>query len=57
MNRDHPRRRTSGLPETLLVAIALVQWLQQGRLTLYPVYIFLTTVAALVWALAWPYLP
>jgi hydrogenase-4 component B len=33
-----------------------VRWLQQGRLTLYLVYIFLTTVAALVWALAWPYL-
>jgi hydrogenase-4 component B len=32
-----------------------VRWLQQGRLTLYLVYIFLATVAALVWALIRPY--
>ncbi len=34
-----------------------VRWLQQGRLTLYLVDIFLATVAALVWALVRTYLP
>ena len=33
-----------------------VRWLQQGRLTLYLVYMFLATVAALVWALVRPQL-
>ncbi len=33
-----------------------VRWLQQGRLTLYLVYIFVATVAALVWALVRPQL-
>jgi hypothetical protein len=47
--------------EPLVVRLAQrferVRWLQQGRLTLYLVYIFLTTVAALVWALVRPHLP
>lgn len=33
-----------------------VRWLQRGRLTLYLVYVFVATVAALVWALVQPQL-
>jgi hydrogenase-4 component B len=32
-----------------------VRWLQQGRLTLYLVYIFLAMIATLVWSVARPY--